>query len=42
MNLVAALDVHKDVWIRLSSDGIALSFAWKQGSPSVWIGRVLI
>jgi predicted nuclease of predicted toxin-antitoxin system len=27
--LAAALNIHKDVWIRLSSDGLALSFAWK-------------
>lgn len=27
--LDAALNIHKDVWVRLSSDGLALSFAWK-------------
>lgn len=27
--LAAALNIHKDVWIRLSSDGLVLSFAWK-------------
>lgn len=27
--LTAALDIHKDVWIRLSADGLTLSFAWK-------------
>lgn len=26
--LVAALSVRKDVWVRLSADGLSLSFAW--------------
>lgn len=27
--LVAAVSIHKDVWVRLSADGMTLSFAWK-------------
>jgi predicted nuclease of predicted toxin-antitoxin system len=26
--LLAALSVRKDVWVRLSADGLSLSFAW--------------
>jgi len=26
--LVAALSVREDVWVRLSADGLSLSFAW--------------
>lgn len=26
--LVAALSIHKDVWVRLSAEGLSLSFAW--------------
>jgi predicted nuclease of predicted toxin-antitoxin system len=26
--LVAALSIRKDVWVRLSADGLQLSFAW--------------
>lgn len=26
--LVAALRIHQDVWVRLSADGLMLSFAW--------------
>lgn len=27
--LIAALSIHKDIWVRLSYDGLNLSFAWK-------------
>jgi len=27
--LVTALSIQKDVWVRLSADGLTLSFAWK-------------
>lgn len=27
--LVAAVSIHKDVWVRLSAEGLTLSFAWK-------------
>lgn len=27
--LTGALSLHKDVWVRLSADGLTLSFAWK-------------
>jgi len=28
VELVAALSVRKDVWVRLSAEGLSLSFAW--------------
>lgn len=28
-DLVAALSIHKDVWVRLSAEGLTLPFAWK-------------
>lgn len=27
--LITALSIQKDVWVRLSADGLTLSFAWK-------------
>ncbi|MGD9530597.1 MAG: hypothetical protein AB7L91_19210 [Dehalococcoidia bacterium] len=29
VELVAAVSIHKDVWVRLSAEGLTLSFAWK-------------